>query len=243
MSGASKLRLLAWSAAGIVLVLGVAFLLLVSNIDGLVKDAIERYGSEAAGSAVQVADVRIDLKNGQGTVRGLTVANPEGFSDQPLFVLDQISITLDPLSLADPVTVIDELRIGTAVLRYELGPRGDSNLDRLRKTVHQRKVSVKPPQEQEERRLRIRRLIIADGEASLHLPGKGVGTATVRVPGTTLTDLGGKQGMTQPQLADAILGALADNLRKSATVSGLERLLGGKGEGAAGEVLRGLLDR
>ena len=53
---------------------------LYRSLDALLVAAIEHYGSEALGTSVQVDTVSLELQSGKGTVRGLRVANPEGFS-------------------------------------------------------------------------------------------------------------------------------------------------------------------
>ena len=244
MPGRSKLKLLLWAGAGIALLAGAALLLLAQNLDDLVRKGIESYGTAAAGTPVQVAEVRIALREGRGTLRGLTAANPPGFSDTPLLVVDSVDITLDTAALTGPVVIIDELRIGATAFRYEIGRRGESNLKTLQKTLRKTaKQAGDTKQPAEERRYRIKRLVIADGEATLDLGRQGVGTATARVPGVELDDLGGKAGLTAEQLSTVVLTALVGNLEKSVAKAGVERLLQGKGGVPVDEILKGLLGR
>ena len=63
---------------------------LASNLDGLVKQIIERTGSELTGTAVRLGAVEIDLTSGRGTLRNLRVANPDGFSGADVFSLGAI---------------------------------------------------------------------------------------------------------------------------------------------------------
>ena len=68
----------------IVLVIGVVAIgygvyRLSGSLDSIVKAAIEKYGSEATGTTVEVAAVDVGLKDGRATVTGLVVMNPEGF--------------------------------------------------------------------------------------------------------------------------------------------------------------------
>jgi hypothetical protein len=243
VAGKPVLKAALWAGLALAVVAAVAVYLLVQNVDALVKRAIERYGSDATGTAVRVADVAIALGDGRGTLRGLTVANPPGYSAQPLFALDDISVTLDPSSLAGKVAVIEELRIGATAFRYELDQGGRSNLKALQRQMKSRGESDDEPARGEERRLRIKRLVVADGEATLDLARFGVGRVTARVPGTTLTDLGGKAGLTPPELAKVVVNALARNLERSVADAGLKRLLRDQGGSPAGEALKGLLDR
>ena len=59
---------------------GAALWFLSSRLDSLVAGLIEQYGSQIVGTPVRVGSVAIDLRAGRGTIRGLRVANPEGYS-------------------------------------------------------------------------------------------------------------------------------------------------------------------
>jgi hypothetical protein len=229
--------------ASLLVLIVVMILLLVQNLDGVVKRAIERYGSETAGTAVRVDDVSIALRKGRGTLRGLTVANPTGFSATPLFALNDITLTISPGSLASEVPVVDELRIGATAFRYELDQAGRSNLGVLQKQMkNQAREGVDEQKQSSAKRIRIKRLVIADGEAIFELGQLGIGRATARVPGVTLTDLGGKRGLTPQELSKVVLEALTKNLEKSVSEMGLQRLLRGKST-SVDQAIRGLLNR
>lgn len=209
----------------LLVVLAIVLLLLMQNLDALVKKAIVHYGSEAAGTSVQVADVDIALREGRGTLRGLTVANPPGYSKMPLFTLDNISIVLDRSTLTAEVPVINEVRVGASAFRYELDNAGRSNIAALQRQAKS-SASKEPAGDdaQTQRRFRIKRLEIADGEAVLLLGSAGVGQAAVRVPGMVLKDLGGRRGLTAGELADTVLAELLKNLEKSLAAKGIGRL-------------------
>ena len=89
--------------AGIVVVIILAVagagVYLMQNIDGIVKDLVEQVGTETTGTEVRVADVSINLGEGSATLSGLTVANPPGFSAEPLFSLGSIKVAIDTASL------------------------------------------------------------------------------------------------------------------------------------------------
>jgi len=237
-------KLLLLAGAGVLVLVAGALLLLTQNLDILVKRAIENYGSETAGTAVRVADVSIVIRDGRGTLRGLTVANPPGYSPAPLFALNDIDLTIDTLSLTSKVPVIEELRIGATAFRYELDAEGHSNLGMLQRNVKSSAKSGGGNQEKgAEKRLKIKRLVIADGEATLELGPLGIGRAIAKVPGATLTDLGGEQGLTPQELSQVVLNALGKNLEKALADAGLQRLLRDKGGTKIDQAIRGLLNR
>lgn len=241
-----KTKRVLWAAGTVLVVLAAGVLLLMQNLDTLVREAIARYGSEAAGSMVRVVEVDISLREGRGTLRGLTLANPPGYSTAPLFNLDNISIALDRSVLTAEVPVIDDIRVGASAFRYELDGNGRSNLAALqqaRSQKHRGEGGKTAAETQAPRRYRIKRLEIADGEATLQLGSRGVGQATLRVPGLVLRNLGGQHGLTAQELADTVLDELLKNLEKSVATKGLNRLLQSKPGSKAVETFKSFLDR
>ncbi len=103
---------------------------LIQNLDGIVKNMIEEVGTEVTNTRVQVREVKVSLSEGKATLSGLTVANPPGFSSEPLFTLDQISVTIDIASLTGPVYLIDDISVaGVHVLAEQKGPT--TNIQKL----------------------------------------------------------------------------------------------------------------
>ena len=100
-------------ALGAVLVLlvtlGLVVYFLLSNLDGIVKAAIEKYGSEATQTVVSVNNVELGLKDGSGAIRGLSVGNPQGFKTKQAFSLGEISTQIDLKSLSEEVFVIEHI--------------------------------------------------------------------------------------------------------------------------------------
>jgi len=208
---------------------------LLQNLDSIVKAGIEKYGSEAAGTAVRVKTVQIGLREGRGSLLGLTIANPPHYKQTSIFSLGEISLDLDTDSLTSEVPVIEEIRIGTTGFRYEVDAKGQANLKvlqaNLKKAAGGGKPADKPAAAAKEDapiRLKIKRLTIAGGEGVLDLSAVGGNEMKASLPGITLTDLGGKNGLTPQQLADAVLSALTKNLEKSAARMGVEKLLNEK---------------
>ncbi|MCB2227849.1 MAG: hypothetical protein KQH53_14310 [Desulfarculaceae bacterium] len=63
-----------------------------SNLDSFAKGFIEKAGSQALGVAVKVDSVNLQLSERQATVKGLTVANPPGYSSQPAMSFASITV-------------------------------------------------------------------------------------------------------------------------------------------------------
>ncbi|MFM8358037.1 MAG: hypothetical protein ACKOET_05725, partial [Verrucomicrobiota bacterium] len=68
-------------AAAILAVLAVAGVFLVgSNLGPVVKTGIERFGPEFTQSPITVARVKLSPRSGSGTLDGLVVGNPAGYT-------------------------------------------------------------------------------------------------------------------------------------------------------------------
>lgn len=216
---------------------------LVGNLDKLVKEAIEKYGSQAAGTRVTVAKVHIDLGQARGQIHTLQIANPPGFSTTPLFRLGEVEIQLDPGSLTGATPTIDEIRILAPQLRFEVNNRGQTNLEAFKKGLAPAKqggAGSGSGGDSKETRLLVKKLIIADAGANLDLSAVGGKTYAGTLPPVTLTNLGGPQGVTPQQLGRIVLATLTEQLEKEAMRRGVDAALRNRLDNAAGKLQRKL---
>jgi hypothetical protein len=233
-----------WLIAGITLISAALLVtvLLLHNLDAVVKAAVEKYGSEIAGTTVRVEKVRIDLSSGRGELRGLTVANPDGFSRQPIFSLGEITLQIDLSSLAGDVPLVQDIRIVAPHLHYELNGRGGSNLTALQNNLKRHRSANEGGAEArqngagKETRLRIRRLGVSGAQADLDLSAIGGKRLTAAMPPVTLTEIGGKRGATPAVVGEAVLSALVQGLEREVLRLGLARAAGQ----ASGKVREGI---
>ncbi|MDF1565915.1 MAG: hypothetical protein P1V51_22965 [Deltaproteobacteria bacterium] len=234
-------------AAGLLLLAalaGAGVYYLVTNLDALVESAIETHGSAAARTRVKVGGVRIDLKEGASTIRGLTVANPEGFEAPLAFSLDELTVEVATDSLTEDVIVIDRIVVRDPEVFFELREDGRSNLEEIEQGLGGgggggAKASGEGGGPGP--RLIIRKLLFEGGriEANL-LPLKR--QEELKLPRIVMTDLGGKRGATPEGIARQILGTLTR--RASAEVQ--KKALGRAADSLrreAGKALQGLLGR
>ncbi|MDH3311484.1 MAG: hypothetical protein OEM95_12535, partial [Gammaproteobacteria bacterium] len=63
----------------LVAAIGAGLYYLFTNLDAIVKAAIEKAGSQTTQTAVRVDSVKIVLSEAAGTIKGLSIANPKGF--------------------------------------------------------------------------------------------------------------------------------------------------------------------
>jgi hypothetical protein len=111
---------------------GLALWLLASNLDDLVARALEHHGSRMTGTAVTVAGVSIDLREGRATIRGLRVANPDGFSDRDAVSVAEITVQIDPGSVRSEPHRLPLIRVADPRVLFEVNDQVERNLDVLR---------------------------------------------------------------------------------------------------------------
>lgn len=230
--------------AVVVLVVVAVVAYVALNINPIIKDSVQTYGSRITKVAVNLNEVDISPWSGKGKLSGLTVGNPKGYKTDSAFKLGVVSIDLDVASVTDDTVIIHEIVIAAPEVTYELGP-GGSNIDVIRKNIASFLDGGKksdggggqPSGEAESddggKKIIIENLIIRDGKVSISaalLKGKKL---SVKLPDIHLKDIGKDKGGASPgEVAEKIMAAVSDGATKavgSLNISGLVK-------GAAGMV-------
>ncbi len=228
----------------VVAAVGVAYLLL--SLDARVARAIEDSVSRSLGAEASVAGVDLTLTEGRGTIRGLTVANPEGFSDADLFRFDEIDLRIDAASVGEQPFRVTAVRIGESTVRFEVTESGDSNIEHV---VHH--LSAHKPKDDETQsggepqRVAIEALRFDGGEILVWREGDDE-PETVKLPPLEMSDLGGEDGATGGELSREIARVFTRRVVAATAGHELGRAVGKELGDTAGEVaesiLRNILD-
>ena len=104
-----------------------------NSLDVLVKMALEHYGPDVTGVPVKVGEVKLSMRDGRGSLKGVEIGNPPGFSSPRAARLGEISVALDPATIRAPVVRVHEIVIDAPLITYERG-KGATNLDLSRRT-------------------------------------------------------------------------------------------------------------
>jgi len=223
-------KLLIGVAALAVIIVG-GLLFVWSNLDGIVKDAIQTYGSEATKTQVSVADVKLELEAGKASFSGLTVANPTGFTEPNIFSLGKISTKIDVSTIRQNPIVIDEIIISAASVIYEINKAGMSNVDVLKKNLGAGDSAKAKPADKadsdEELKMIIRKLVVEGSKAKVRIAALGDAEQTVNLPRIQLTDVGKKSGgATAAEVARILSSRLVGNVKGAVASLGVNRYLG-----------------
>jgi hypothetical protein len=225
------------AVGGLIVVIGGMSIFLLSNLDGLIKEAVETVGSEATQAKVTLNEVSISIKSGNGAIRGLIVANPKGFKTPSAFELGGISITLDTGSLGQDPTVIKETAITNPKVTYEL-EAGGSNVDAIQKNVDAYAKQFasgggEAKKEGEGPKIIIENLYIRGGEVSVSaafLQGKAL---TTPLPDVHLKDIGKeKKGASPAEITKKIIDSLTKGAGYAVGALNLDKMMEGAGAAA-----------
>ena len=215
----------------VVLVIGIAAAVyyLLTNLDAIVEAAIEKFGSEAVKTSVQVDQVAIRLGEGAATVSGLSIANPDGFSLPQAFALGEITVDINLEKTDSELVAIDQINIAAPRVFYEINADRQGSLNVLKDNLDAGSGSsagtgdtgTAPDSSSAGIRLDIARFEFKD--ASLHakvVPLKDK-TYDLKLPALVLTNLKG----TPEQISRQVLDRLIEHAKKEIRKQGLDQEL------------------
>lgn len=246
----------------IIIVLAGGICGLYLNLESIVKASVAKYGSQLTGTEVALDGFRLSLRKGEAELKGLRIANPEGYQTPQILSLGSVYVRLDMRSLLKPVIVVEEIRIANPEIAYELKSVAHNNVSDLLAAVNKNAAAAaKPAADQTDatragtakpavssggsaksatssggKKVIINALNITGGKVSLGATFGGKGAAaSVPLPAVTLKDIGrekGSQGKGIIETASLILKKILDTAYDTAVRQGLNSLKDIAGESA-----------
>lgn len=210
------------------------------NMDSLVKDAIEKYGSAMTKAAVRVASVEIKPADGRGVIRGLSIGNPAGFRSAHALQVAEIEIAIDIASVAGDAVTIRKIGIAAPDIIYEKG-ESMTNFDALQKNI----ADYAGPAEKTGggKKLIVEELLIHDAKAQASAAFMTGKTLAFGLPNIAMRDIGKARGGATPgELGQQVAKALKQKLAAAVSFDSLMKSTG-KGLGKAGGTLKGLFGK
>ncbi len=232
--------------AVIVIAVVAVFVYVYSNLDSLVKDAVETYGPQYTGVSVKLEKVELSPENGQGKLSGLIVGNPPGYKTDAAFKLGSIAIDIDISSLTSDTIVIKSITIDAPDVTYEFG-EGGSNVDVIGKNVEKAAgggsdgsagggSGGQPASSGDDsgKKMIIESLVVSNGRVSVSHPllsGKKIGSG---LPTIRLKDIGKdkKDGASPAEVVDKVMDAIEKQVTASVGSLGIDNMLKDVSKGA-----------
>ncbi len=217
-----------------VLIVG-GFIFVYSSLDSIVKAAVESIASDMTQTEVTLNDVEISPTTGQGSLRGFTMSNPEGFNSNEAFQFKEITVKIDIKSLVEDVIVINEIRINAPHITYEVGSK-KSNIDTINENAQTHSSSDEASDSDEEGpKFIVEHLYLNGGEISVAAAPLGDKTIDLALPNIHLKDIGkGDNGASPEVILQAAVGAVTKNITGALGSIDLDGLAKGVTDGVKG---------
>lgn len=204
--------------AGFVVMIIAAILVITLSLDGMIKSGIEENGSELMQTRVTVDNVSVSLFSGSGTIKGLTVQNPEEFSDERALYIQEASMKVDIRSLFSDQIVVNEVIVKSPELFFEQIGIG-VNLKKLNDNMD---LAF---DESSETTLIIEHLVIEDSRITVSSSLERERTTEVTLDEFTLNDIGHDGNNTVKQSVRQVLNPLLQKAMEEALRSGVTEQL------------------
>lgn len=214
----------------------------VSNLDSIIKAAVEDVGSEATKTKVTLNDVKISLTSGEGALRGFQMGNPAGFKTKEAMRFGEVNVKVDTGSVTKDVIVIKEVVIAGPEITYELAG-GSSNIQTIQKNVDAYAKSMGAGGGGQKaagdssggKKVVIENLYVRNGKIGVSadfLAGKQM---NVPLPTIHMKDVGKKQGGATPaEVADQLLTQISRSATTAVSSLGLDKMMDKAKDAAAG---------
>ncbi|OUS16559.1 hypothetical protein A9Q88_06690 [Gammaproteobacteria bacterium 50_400_T64] len=217
-----------------VLVLVVAIVVAASlyYLDSGIKKAVETFGPQYTKTRVELNDVSLSPLSGKGSLSGLAVGNPQGFSDANAFYLGEIAIVVDTQTLRSNPVVIQSIRIISPEITLEQIKKM-TNLQQLLKNIEQPAGSAESTGEDsgeskgEAIKLVIKDLQISGGKVHYINPLLGSKALDLALPDIQLQGIGEKSsGATGAEIAEQVIAAISKSASKAIAEQGGIKAMG-----------------
>ncbi|HEY9200156.1 MAG TPA: hypothetical protein VIQ81_01050 [Gammaproteobacteria bacterium] len=203
----------------------------LTNLDSLVEQAIETYGSQATRTAVRVDGVSISLGEGSAAITGMTVSNPAGYELPNAFSLGQVRAGIDLESLQEEPYVINEIAVLSPQVFVEINKDNRTNLNELKNNLLPGKPAAAPSEPAKAEtssdagpRLILRKVQFEGGKILARVAALDNKEFELDLPALNMSNLGGSKGATATELAREIVSRLTD----SATQVVKQKIIDGK---------------
>ena len=181
------------------------YVVLMFFLGSIVKSGVNSFGPKLTKTKVELAGATISPLTGSGTLTGLVVGNPKGWSDNDAFRLGKVHISVSPFSIFGDHIVINEIIIDGPEFLYETKIVA-SNIKDLLKNIEEFSGGTDKTAETKSGKpikFVVKKFRLTNGVARL---GVGAAALPVPLPPISMDDLGVKEGgITPDQLAGAVM--------------------------------------
>lgn len=238
-------KFLLYSVVGLLLLAAAGYITMQFFLGNIVKAGVNKFGPGITQTKVELQGANLSPLSGAGTLTGLSVGNPKGWTDANAFHLGKVHVSMEPFSIFRDHIVINEIVIEQPEFLYETKIVA-SNIGDLLKNIEQ-SLGGKESQPQTKSgkpvKMVIKKLTMRDGRVTV---GVGPTAMTIPMPPVNLTDIGTAEGGVTPgQVVFAVMRSVTSSV-VAASTQALTKIGGTSGAAAAegakqvGEAIKGL---
>ena len=227
-----------------------AFIYVSMNLGRIVTAGVNKYGPQLTQTKLTLESAHISPLSGVGTLNGMVIGNPKGWSEHDLASLGKIHIHVVPSSFTGEHIMINEVLIEAPVFNYETKIIA-SNVNDLLKNIEQALGGTKPAADSKspapaggpEKKFSIKKFRLTDGKVRV---GIGPAATTVALPAMEIDELGTKEGgVTVAQAASIVMHQIVGKIVSATSGATSDLLKTGGAAGAesiknAGDAIKGL---
>jgi len=202
----------------LIVVIVVGGIVAVTNLNRIVKKAVEVYGPQITKVSVKLDDVHIGLLTGSADLKGLVVGNPPNYKTPQAISVGEISVGVNPLSLTKDKIVVRSIKIVAPDITFE-GGFGGNNLMTIKNNVGGTSkqngatvVTNSVGQTKQSKNLEVDDLLITGAKVTgvINVFGKDIPVRNLPIPDIHLTNLGkDPKGITPADLTSRVFDAIA----------------------------------
>jgi hypothetical protein len=189
-------------------------------LGSIMKSGIETVGTKMTKVDVKLNSAKLSVLSGEGSLKGLSVANPPGFNSPSAIEVGEISVGVQPGSVFSDKVVVRSIQVISPTITLH-GLKGD-NLAKILENIQgstpagtaDKKTQPKPA-EGSGKKLEVDDFLLRDIKINLVLPVGG--SVPLTLPEVHLTNLGKDSGgITGPELSAKVIQAVMDAAMASA---------------------------
>ena len=134
-------------------------------LEMLVKKAVNKYGSEVTGTSVNLSGFNINLKDGEASVKQITVANPQNYKTKYAVELGNIDVKVNLKSVTTDTIIVDKIIVNKPVISYEMKSLTENNISEIIDNVNKYTSSsaTEPAQEEAGSRVGAGQVLAVEG--------------------------------------------------------------------------------
>ena len=218
----------------LVLIIVIGVMVLMGNLNGIVKGVIEKVGTSVTGVSVTVGAVDIKIREGSAAIQDLSVANPDGFSAKPMLDFGELAVKLNVKG-----KIINHVKVASPHILFEQKGKTSNfqtlqdNMSKDAEDKPKEPAEEAPPAEGEPTILQINLIEIVDAQVAV-VSDLFEGTKNLTIPLIKFENLKG----TGEEIGKQVISQLATQIIEEVTNQVIQKQV----EKAVGEKLGGVLN-